>query len=337
MRYITKTLSAGLLVATGAFGSAGAADDLEVPVATWGSPNHINVSTFVGKLEEAAKANSEGRITVKHYPSGQLAEDADMPVAIPAGKVKFGWVTLNGWSGMTQDVKIADAPTGLTMEQMEAATDGDAGIKAVLDRELQAKGVKLLAVTNLGPTVIVTNEKALTPGDFEGKKIRVYSEGTAMLAQALGAAPVKLPFADVYTALQRGTIDGAITGFQGVESQKMYEVASNLLIPASFTGTGYQGWVANLDWWNGLSDEDRAILSNAIQEAESYSREKIIEDRNKLAEHYRSKGMTVIELTPDMPEYKAWVESTRPLMEQAEKTLSPDIIAPVKKQQAMAN
>ena len=260
-----------------------------------------------------------------------------MPVAIPSGKVKLGWVTLNGWSGMVQDAKIADAPTGLTMDQMAAATDGPDGIKAVLGGELAGKGVKLLAVTDLGPTVIVTNEKVLTPADIAGKKIRVYSEGTAALAQALGAAPVKLPFADVYTALQRGTIDGAITGFQGVQSQKMYEVADFLLVPASFTGTGYQGWVANLDWWEGLPATQRAALEKAIRAAELHSRAKIIEDRQNLAAQYREKGMTVTELTPDMPAYAAWVEATRPLMEEAERTLSAEVVAPVKRQQTLAN
>ena len=64
MRYAKTTIAAGLLLTAAAAAGAGAADSLEVPVATWGSPNHINVATFVGKLEEAAKANSDGRITV---------------------------------------------------------------------------------------------------------------------------------------------------------------------------------------------------------------------------------------------------------------------------------
>lgn len=326
----------GLAIAT--VGSASAQDKLEVPVATWGSPSHINVATFVGKLTEVLEAESDGRITVRHFPSGQLAEDADMPVALTTGAVKFGWVTLNNWSGLVEDVKIADAPAGLTMAQLEEATDAENGIKAVLDAQLRQKGVTLLAVTPLGPTVFVTNESAIAPGDFAGKKIRVYSEGTATLAQAIGAAPVQLPFADVYTALQRGTIDGAITGFQGVGSQKMYEVASNVLVPASFTGAGgYQAWIANLDWWNGLPEGDREIVARAIRVAEVYSRAQIIADRKNLGAQYEKEGMTVVDLTPDMPEYAAWVEATRPLMEAAEQSLSAEILAPVKAVAEKAN
>ncbi|MCB1815087.1 MAG: TRAP transporter substrate-binding protein DctP [Candidatus Competibacteraceae bacterium] len=331
MRKPLKFLMTMVVASLAAASTVSAADKLEVPVATWGSPNHINISTFVGKLQELLAQEDGGRISIKHFPSGQLAEDADMPVAIPSGNVKFGWVTLNGWSGVTQDVKIADAPAGLTMQQLEKATDGQNGLKAVLDKQFRKKGTTLLAVTPLGPAVFVTNQPALSPSDFKGKKIRVFSEGLATLTQALGGAPVKLPFADVYTALQRGTIDGAIVGFQGVASQKMYEVVKYLLIPASFTGAGgYQGWAANAAWWDGLAQADRAILSKAIREAELYSRQKIVEDRENLADFYRGKDMTVVELTPDMPEYAQWVAVTKPLMETAEKELSAEILAPIR-------
>jgi TRAP-type C4-dicarboxylate transport system substrate-binding protein len=331
MRKTIKTIAIAGGTIAASLGVALAQDKVEVPVATWGSPSHINVATFVGKLTDVLKAETEGRISVRHFPSGQLAEDADMPVALTSGSVKFGWVTLNNWSGIVEDVKIADAPAGLTMTQLEEATDAENGIKAVLDRQLREKGVTLLAVTPLGPTVFVTNEPAVAPSDFAGKKIRVYSEGTAALAQAIGAAPVQLPFADVYTALQRGTIDGAITGFQGVGSQKMFEVANHVLVPASFTGAGgYQAWIANLDWWNSLADPDRDIIANAVREAEVYSRTQIIEDRKNLAAQYEQEGMTVVELTPEMPAYEAWVEATRPLMEAAEQSLSEEILQPVR-------
>lgn len=331
MRTLFKTLTIAAAVGLAPTSLVSAADELVVPIATWGSPTHINIETFVGKLEEVLAATDGGRISIKHYPSGQLAEDADMPIAIPSGKVKFGWVTLNGWSGVSQDVKIADAPAGLTMQQLEQATDAEDGLKAVLDRQFRAKGTTLLAVTPLGPAVFVTNKPAISPADFDGMIIRVFSEGLATLSQAIGAAPVNMPFADVYTALQRGTIDGAITGFQGVASQKMYEVAQYLLIPASFTGAGgYQGWAANAEWWDGLDEADREILSKAIREAELYSRQQIVADRENLADFYREKGMTVVELTPDMPEYAEWVAVTTPLMEAAERELSPEILAPVK-------
>lgn len=305
---------------------------LTVPIATWGSPTHINIVEFLGPLEAFLKEKTQGQIVVQHFPAGQLASDADMPVAVATGKVKVGWSTLALWSGIIPDARIADAPTGLTMQQFAVATDGPDGIKAVLDKEMQAKGAKLLAVTDLGPVVIVSNKKILTPADLKGVRIRVFSEGTAALFRELGAAPLQIPFADVYTSLQKGTIDAALIGFQGVQSQRIYEIAKFLVIPASFVGTGLQGYVANLAWWRGLADADRKILDEGIAKAEASCRRKIIDDRQNLAADYRKQGMTVTSLEASMPEYKAWADATAPVLAKAELTLSKSIMAPVKRQ-----
>ena len=256
---------------------------LTVPIATWGSPTHINIVEFIDPLQSFLKEKTGGQIVVQHFPAGQLAQDADMAIAVSTGKVKLGWSTLALWSGIVPDARVADAPTGLTMQQFALATDGPDGIKAVLDRKMQVKAAKLLAVTDLGPVVIVSNKEIRTPAQLKGVRIRVFSEGTAALFRELGAAPLQIPFGDVYTSLQKGTIDAALIGFQGVQSQRMYEITKYLLVPASFVGTGLQGYVANLPWWNGIAEADRKILAEAIAAAETHCRRKIIGDRQTLA------------------------------------------------------
>lgn len=330
-RQFGATLSMSMLGATAA-ARAMAQTRVTVPVATWGSPTHINIVEFLGPLERFLREKAGERIAIQHFPSGQLANDADMAVAIPTGKVKVGWTTLALWSGLVPDVRVGDAPTGLTMEQFAAATDGPGGIKEVLDRQFRAKAATLLAVTDLGPVVIVSNRRILVPTDLKGVRIRVFSEGTAALFRELGAAPLQIPFGDVYAALQRGTIDAALIGFQGVQSQRMYEISKFLLIPASFVGTGLQAYAANLPWWMSLAAGDRAILTEGMKAAEAYCRRMIIEDRQKLAAEYQSRGMTVTSLASSMPEYKIWAEATAPVLAQAEKTLSAEIMAPIRRQ-----
>ncbi len=303
-----------------------------VQVASWGSPTHINIAEFVPILEQYLAEHSDGRIEVRHFPSGQLAQDADMPVAIPTGRVDVGWVTLALWSGLVPDAGIGSAPTGLTMAQFAEAIDGPGGIKEVLDAEFQQKNAKLFAVTDLGPVAIVSNKEIKTPADLAGVRIRVFSEGSARLFEQLGAAPLQIPFADVYTSLQRGTIDAALVGFQGVQSQRLYEICQYLLIPASFVGTGLQGYAGNLEWWNSLSEEDRTIVAAGMEVAEAHCRQAIIDDRTQLEERYRGEGMTVASLESGTPEHKAWAEATAPIMDAAKADFSEAILAPVLKQ-----
>lgn len=330
------TALAGSLCLASAWTADSRAEDAEltVPVATWGSPNHDNIVHFVPPLAESLNRQTGGRIDIRHYPAGQLAEDVDMPIAIPTGKVKFGWTTVAGWSGTVPDVGIIDRPTGLTMMQLARASDMQGGIREVLDKQFQEKGATLLALTDIGPPALVSNKKITKPSDLKGMRVRVYSEGSAQMARAFGAAPLQMAFAEVYTAMQRGTIDAAMMGFQGVASQRMNEVAGYVLVPASFFGTGLMGWAANREWWDGLDDADRKTVNQAVREAELIARYEIIRIREGLAEKYREMGMEVTVLDDSMPEFALWQEATLPLWEQAKQDLSPEIVAPIEKVRA---
>jgi TRAP-type C4-dicarboxylate transport system substrate-binding protein len=299
-----------------------------VPLATWGSPTHINIVAFLGPLEAALKRDTNGRISVRHYPAGQLAQDVDMPIAIPTGKVKFGWITVQNWSGLIRDVNALSLPTALTIETGAKATDMPGGFKEVLDKQFRARGATLLAMTDIGSPAIVAHKKVLAPDDIKGLRVRAPSEQLAELVKQLGAAPVAIPFAEVYTALQHGTIDAAVIGFQGIQSQRVYEVTRFAIVPGSFTGTGMQGFAANLQWWNGLNPKDREIIAKAIREAELSCRAAIIKDRAGLADQYRAKGMEVIMLEPSMPEFAAWKKATDPLMARATE-FSKEMMAPI--------
>lgn len=329
-----SALAAGLPITANFGGTARAEGELTLPIATWGSPQHINIVEFLDPLTVELQKRAKGRIKVQHFPAGQLANDASMSVAIPTGKVKIGWSTLALWSGLVPDVKIGDAPTGLTMQDFGAAIGGADGIKAVLDKQFAAKGAKILAVTDLGPVCIVSNKPIRSPADLKGVRIRVFSEGTTQLFAMLGAAPLIIPFGDVYAALQKGTIDAALIGFPGVKSQRMYEITKHLLVPASFCGTGLQAYVANLEWWNGIAAGDRKIIQDSIDVVEKHCQASVIEDRSRLEIEYKQRNMQMTSLAPGMKEYAEWKSATAPALTAAEKSLSPAVIAPVKRQLA---
>lgn len=326
MNAIMKTaigiLSAATLLA-GTFGAV--AQETEVPLATWGGTNHIGVRQFVPALEKALEEAEPHNIAFQHYPGGQLAEDRDMPVGIPTGQVKFGWITVNGWTGTVPDTRIMDAPTGLTMAELDDVIEN--GLMSVLQEKFEEKNTVLLGLADLGPPAVVSQEPILAPSDFAGKKVRVFSEGLAAAVTAFGGSPVTLPFADVYSAMQYGTIDAAIIGFQGIDSQRMYEVADHVLVPASFLGTTMMGWAANKDWLESMPEEDRQVLIEAVDKASHSNREAILEEIDQLAKQYRERGMEVTMLNPDMPEFAEWQEATAPLLENMLGQLSPDVAA----------
>lgn len=323
MKRITLAL-ASLGLAT-ALGTVPAHAETVIPLATWGGTNHINIRHFVPALEQAIKETKPNNLVLQHFPGGQLGQDKDMPVAIPTGQVKLAWITVNGWTGTVPDTRIMDAPTGLTMKQLDELIDRPNGLMSVLQKKFEEKNTVLLGLADLGPPAVVSKTPIKSPADFKGKKVRVFSEGLAEAVRAFGGSPVSLPFAEIYSAMQYGTVDAAIIGFQGVGSQRMYEVAKHVLVPASFLGTTMMGWAANKPWLASLPEQDRKAFIKAMDIASHENRKAIVAEIDELAKDYEKRGMTVTFLSPEQPEYAQWKEATQPLLQAILGKLSPDV------------
>ncbi len=331
-RRVGAALLATTLALTAAACSGGdAADDtVEIEVATWGSPDHISITSFLPEFEDALAELSDGGITVEHVPSGALAEDGDMATAIPRGTVTMGLATSNLWSGAIKDTAIFDSPAlTLSFEQLNDAMDDPEGLGGVLEAEYEDYGAVVLAWTQLGAGALISDEPIRVPSDLKGRVMRTYSEGGAKLVNAAGGSPASVAFAEVYTALQRGSVEGAHVGFQGIKSQRLFEVASQATVPAGFFGTSMPAWVVNKDWWDGLTDNQREIISEAAKRAETASRAAIAEDRAKLGAEYEDLGMTVFDLQPDDSEYPEWEEFVAPIADQAADEFSEKVIAAI--------
>lgn len=298
------------------------AEKVVVPLATWGGANHVGVRHFPSAFEAALERNAPGVFEFQHFPGGQLAQDRDMPLAIPTGQVKMGWITVNGWTGTVADTRVMDAPTGLTLEGLAKLTDQPGGIMEILKAGFEERNAVLVGLADLGPPVLVSKEKMIRPEDINGKRVRVFSEGQAAAVSAFGGTPVTVPFADVYSAVQYGTVDAAILGFQGIDSQRMYEVSKFALVPASFLGTTMMGWAVNKPWFEGLSEDARAALLKSADEASRENRAEIIKEIDALSDQYRKLGVDLTILTPETPDYAAWQEATRPLLENSLKEIS---------------
>ena len=146
-----------------------------------------------------------------------------------------------------------DAVRG-TMEERRAS-----GLFDLVDKHYQKLGLKVIAVPISRKSGYTFQLKAPAgpDGDFRGKKVR----GTPAyhpVIRSLGGAPVVLPIPEVYTALEKGVIDGAASPVVGLLGVKWYEVAKYVSQPAF--GYAHQLFLMNLDTWNRLPDADKKIM-----------------------------------------------------------------------------
>jgi TRAP-type C4-dicarboxylate transport system substrate-binding protein len=144
----------------------------------------------------------------------------------------------------------------------------EADVREMVDKHYQKWNLKLVA---LGQTPersalqIILRQPIGPSGDLKGRKIRgtVTYSGVFSL---LGASPVVLPPSEIYTALEKGVVDGAGWPVIGVLDYRWYEVAKYLVRP-TFGMLTYPIFF-NMTAWNKLTDQQKKILLDEGRKAE---------------------------------------------------------------------
>lgn len=135
------------------------------------------------------------------------------------------------------------------------------------DKRLQEKfGGKLLAIWPYGDQIFWFRGAVSGLDDFKGKKIRVFSKPMSDFVTKFGATGVTLAFPEVYTSLQRGVIEGAVSGALAGNTASWHEISDHIYpMPMGFS---LQLHVANVDYWNKLPEDVKSFLEQKFSELE---------------------------------------------------------------------
>ncbi len=186
---------------------------------------------------------------------------------VRSGQVDIAAAPLTTVSG---DVPMLDGIdlAGMNPDIAQARRVADAMVP-VANKELERLGIKLVATYPFSGQMLFCRKPIATLADLKGLKVRTNGPSAADLIKALGGQPVSLAFGEVYTALERGTVDCGITGSGSGNSVKWPEVTTHLYtMPLSWSTSGY---FVNLAWWNKLDPAIRAEFEKtfaAVQDAQ---------------------------------------------------------------------
>ncbi|MCR8725889.1 TRAP transporter substrate-binding protein [Frigidibacter sp. ROC022] len=262
---ITGLCRAAVLCAAAIGTSAAQAQDLPKTeftyVGTWGN------LTLYNKVEkpfwgDTISEKSGGAITVKVQPFTELGLKGDEILRLLRNGVLDMSATLLSYVG--GDIPEAEAVdlAGITRDIDEAHRISDA-YKPVLAEVFEKEyGVKLLAIIPYHAQISYCNAPIDSLEDFKGLKVRTSGRSQSDMIEALGGTPVGMPFGEVVPALEKGVVDCAIAGALSGNLAKWQQATTNLYpLPISWAITFV---AANLDFWNGLDPEVRALLEKEI-------------------------------------------------------------------------
>ena len=286
---VTAFAAVAILSCSAAFGA-------EFTVSNQFPPSH-HISKAIHVFADKVVELSGGKLKVNVADSGSLYNDSQILEAVQDGLVEVGLVGTYKWGGMVPAADVFDLPF-LFVDLSSPEKFLNAGAADILDAEFNKKGVKNLFWVDYGFIQMWNNERPLhSPKDFEGLTMRSYSAGDSITLKALGAAPTQISSAEMYMAIQNGTVKGATTGMPAAVSRKIYEVSKYLTI-ANYS-TAQFSVQANLDWWNGLDADSQKAILEAGKVAEKWLRGAVAESEGAAEKIVRDAGLEVNTLTAD--------------------------------------
>lgn len=224
---------------------------------------------FAYKFKEYIEENSPHTLKIHRY--GEIGESDDAMELAQAGVLQFVNQSPGFTGSLIPEAQIFFIPYLLPVDSQQIVSFFKES-KAINDEfpSLYAEqGLELLAMYPEGEVVVTADEKVTTPEGFKGKNIRVMTN--PLLSEtysAFGATPTPLPWGEVYGALQTNIIQGQENPIFWIESARLYEVSPNLI----FTGHSQfvTAMMANQDFYNGLSEENKQLVKDATAHARQH-------------------------------------------------------------------
>jgi TRAP-type C4-dicarboxylate transport system substrate-binding protein len=241
------------------------------------------------------------------YYGGNLFKQGTELVAIQRGNLEMGNIApqdvskqIPAWSIVTAGYLFRDAAHLKTFFSSAPGTE----LKKMTEDQL---GVKILGPTYNGMRQVgLKPEKSIkTPLDMAGIKLRMPGgDAWQFLGKSLGANPTPMAYAEVYTGLQTGAIDGQDNPLPNVENMKFYEVMSQIVLTSHLVGFDLLSISKKV--WDEMGAEKQAKVQTAADKAIEFSTEKHLVRERELVDLFKSKGLKIYE--PDVVAFRKHVQ-----------------------------
>jgi TRAP-type transport system periplasmic protein len=245
----------------------------------------------------------EGDFRLEPFYNASLFKQGTELVALQRDNLEMGNIApqdiskqIPAWSLLTSAYLFRDA------NHLSAFFASDLGAQMKKVAEDEAK-VKILGPTFFGTRQVGLKPKKRisTPADMAGIKLRMPpGDAWQLLGRSLGANPTPMAFAETYTGLQTGAVDGQDNPLPNVQAMKFYEVMSQIVLTSHLIG--YDLLSVNLKTWRGMPPAKQQSFQAAVDKAISWSAAEHLKREAELAESFRKQGLEIY--APDVRAFR---------------------------------
>lgn len=281
------------------------------------------------KFKEIVEEKTDGRYIITIYPGDQLSggNQAAGIELLQNGSTDIHLQDAMVWSSIADKCIIACFPWLLpTYDDVDKYVfNGEGG--QYLQDAISSSGCVCLAVGENGYRQVCNNRNPITsPADMQGLKMRIPGSNVHVnLLKYIGADPITMSQSEVYTSLQQGAIDACENTLDLLYTQNTFEVVKYM----TMWNYSYDPIFLSVSekLWESLSEEDKAVFSEAAKEAMAYevqcTREKVEDLKTRFGEY---PNVEVIEsLTPE--QVAEFQKAVAPIYEDYRNTFGEDVFA----------
>ncbi len=285
-------------------------------VAASSHPMNTELITMAKQIEEKTK----GRVKISVFPEATLGGEREMLEGAKLGTMDIVLATTAVTGNFDPKMKIFDLPFLFKdREQAIKVLDGPIG-QQLLDG-MSSQGLVGLSFWENGFRNLTNSKRPIEkPADIKGLKIRTMENPIHLDAwKALGASPTPMAFAEVFTALQQGTIDGQENPLAIISTSRLYEVQKYVAL----TKHNYSPMVLIISKkvWDAFPDDIKAIFKEQAMSNAKVERQMLKEADEKYIADMKKFGTVIT--TPDTTPFR---EMVKPVYDKYSKDIGEDII-----------
>jgi tripartite ATP-independent transporter DctP family solute receptor len=290
MRSLSKLVLAALAVATLAGGvPAHAQTKLKwAHVYETSEPFHKWSVWAAGEIEK----RTNGRYHIDVFPASSLGKESDINQGLTLGTVDMIISGLSFAARTMPRIGVGYYPYTFRDGDHLIAWSKSPAFAEMTDEYRTKTGIQITAMTYYGIRQSTSNRDFNDCAGMKGLKMRVPDVPAYLaLPKSCGANPTPIAFAEVYLALQNGTVDAQENPLTTIEAKKFYEVQKNIILTGHIVDSLATQVAPHV--WTKLSDADKKIFVDVTREAAANATADIKKREAELADEFRKKGLNV--------------------------------------------
>jgi len=242
---------------------------------------------------EEIKKRTNGKFEIQVFPASSLGKETDINQGMQLGTVDM---IISGPSFAARSyprLGIAYYPFIFRDGDHLLAYAKSAVFKEMIDGYREKTGIQILAYTYYGARHTTSQKPFTDCAGMKGLKIRVPDvPAYRATPEACGANPTPIAFAEVYLALQNGTVDAQENPLTTIEAKKFYEVQKAIML----TGHIVDGLTTQVapHVWTKLTDAEKKIFTDVALEAAARATAQIKKREAELVDEFKKKGLTIV-------------------------------------------